>query len=288
MQNLILFFVKYHALLLFLLLEIISVSMLISHNTFYKAAAFNTSSNVAGKLLNQINETEQYLNLKNINDSLLTQNTRLMEQIANLKMTSNIETPQIDFKNIISLDTSKGQTQYTAYQYISAKVINKSTNKPNNYLTINKGTANGIKPEMAVVSAQGVVGIVKEVSENFATILPIINRFSRINAKIKRNDLQGILTWNTPNINQAILGNIPRNQDVQCGDMVVTSEYSALFPADINIGIVETNDIIDGSNFFSLKVKLFTDFSTLKYVYVIDYLRKNEQEAIETKSNNNE
>jgi rod shape-determining protein MreC len=165
------------------------------------------------------------------------------------------------------------------YQYLPARVIYNSVNKQNNFITVNKGRLQGVYPEMAVASDQGVVGIVISTSDNFASVLPILNRDFHLSAKIKRNNYFGIIEWDGRSSEIVLLKEIPVHIDIQEGDSVVTSGYSAIFPEGISVGVVESVTPSDG-NFHEVKVKLATDFRNLVHVNLIRYYFKAEQESL--------
>lgn len=284
MQNLLLFIAKYHALLLFLFFEIVSFTLITQYNHYQRASIFSSINAVTSTVLNQANEVKQYVYLDEINDSLLAENQRLRGQMdllkRNLKQRMILENENA-FCEDTSLSVFLGDTTVLAYNYINAEVINNSTQKPNNYITINKGRKDGIRPEMGAISGNGVVGIVKDVSQNFATIIPILHKSMRVSVKMQRNNFIGSLRWEGWDARYAQLDDIPKHVRINIGDRVVTSGFSAFFPPDINIGTIEKWDFPEGSNFYDIKVKLSTPFSTLKYVYVVDYFRKSEQQKLE-------
>jgi rod shape-determining protein MreC len=199
-------------------------------------------------------------------------------------MLSTITQPKDTTKAFV-VDTLQKQ-QYT---YITAKVVNSSTTLPNNFLTINKGTADGIKPEMGVICGSGVVGIVQQVSTHYSTVMTLLHTKSKVSAKINANGFYGSLVWGEElNAHESILKDIDKTVPVKKGDTISTTEFSALFPAGIMIGKVIESKLNPGSNFNAIKVGLSTNFNNLSYVYVVDNLKKNEQRILEeaTKKSN--
>jgi rod shape-determining protein MreC len=168
------------------------------------------------------------------------------------------------------------------YEYIQAKIVSNSTNKRNNYLMINKGESQGVKVGMAVISPDGVVGIVKIVSKNFSSVMSLLHSDSKISAKIKRNNFStGSISWNgkTPGISQ--MEEVPPHINVQVGDTIVTSGYSLDFPEGIFIGTVSQIRTRQGDNFHTLDIKLSTDFSTIDHVYVVRNLARGELQELQ-------
>lgn len=280
MQNLLAFISRFSTFLLFLFIQIICFTAIIRYNSYQRAGILNSANWLTGTLLQKANDVKKYINLSQVNDSLANENRKLYTQIAKYK---NALDQQISFTadslSCCNFDTS------LVYNYISAKVINNSITHPNNYLTINKGKKAGIKPEMGVVCSQGVVGVVKDVSDEFATVISVLHRNFRMSAKIKRNDATGSLRWDQLNPNIAILDDVPRHISVTKGDTVLTTGYSSFFPSNVIAGVVQSVELAEG-NFFDIKVRLSTNFSMVQYVYVIDYSYKNERQALEEKSQN--
>lgn len=157
----------------------------------------------------------------------------------------------------------------TPYSYVAAKVISNTVNRQFNYLTINKGLADGIRPDMGVVGGNGIVGVVIGASEHYATVLSALHRKWATNAKLLKSNHAGILRWEGVNPRIATLDNIPYHVEVSEGDIVVTSGFSSFFPQGILIGKVLEVAHDGANNFQQIKVEFSTDFSSLYYVYVI-------------------
>ena len=164
---------------------------------------------------------------------------------------------------------------------MTAKVINNSTNRRNNYLTLNKGSKQGVKPEMGVICSDGIVGIVKDVSEHYCSVISFLHKDSRFSARIKKNGYIGSMVWNGYDETHGTLNDIAKHVKVSKGDTIVTSSYSAIFPDGVFIGIVDEVTSTGGNNFQDITVKLSTPFGKLSYVYIISNLYKDEQKALE-------
>jgi rod shape-determining protein MreC len=169
-----------------------------------------------------------------------------------------------------------------AYVFTSAKVISNSVNKQLNYITLNKGSRHGIKPDMGIMDASGVVGVITHVSHNYSTGLSLLNKRLSIPAKITKNNYFGSLVWDGEHYNTADLKEIPFHIIVNVGDTVVTSGYSNIFPEGIMIGIIKKYDIESGTNFYNIKVDLSTNFKTLNYVEVVQNTKRTELIKLET------
>ena len=167
------------------------------------------------------------------------------------------------------------------YTFMTSKVINNSTNRRNNYLTLNKGSKQGIKPEMGVICSEGIVGIVKDVSDNYSSVISFLHKDSRFSARIRKSGYIGSMVWNGFDETHGTLNDIAKHVKVSIGDTIVTSSFSTIFPDGVVIGTVAQVSSTGGNNFQDIKVKLSTPFGKLSYVYVISNLFKEEQKALE-------
>jgi rod shape-determining protein MreC len=170
------------------------------------------------------------------------------------------------------------------YTYTSCKVVNNSTNRRNNFLTLDKGSNQGIRNNMAVITSTGVVGQVKDVSENFCTVMSLLNSKTTISSKIRKDGSYGPLTWDGADFRYATLHDIPTHVRLVKGDTIVTSAYSLTFPENIMVGTVESFERKSGEYFFTVQVKLSTEFKKLSHVYIVNNILKQEQEELEKKS----
>jgi rod shape-determining protein MreC len=272
MRNIWLLFSKYNAFFLLVIYFIISLVLLIRNNSFQRASVWNSSNQVIGEAYGKANELKSYLSLGRTNDSLAAENALLRNQLSSSFKSDSI-------KQVIVRDSTLKQ-QYT---YTLSKVINNSINRKNNYLTIDRGTKHGIVKGMGVTSAKGIVGIVWNVSENFATIRSILHSDTKVSAQVNGNI--GSLVWGEGNNDSryAYLKDVQSHLNIKKGDKVLSSEFS-LFPEGTTIGYVVENRIKGGTNELDIKVKLSTDFSTLQYqyVYVINNLLSSEQVSLES------
>lgn len=275
MRNLFAFIWKNYEYFLFVILEVFCIILLFQNNNFHKAAYVNSSNRVVGEVYQGVDEVGQYFRLKNTFQQLADENARLLNSQREAYM---------DYKVIDSL--VKDSVLKQQYHYISAQVINNSVNRRNNYLTLNRGSLQGVKKESAVISNTGVVGIVKDVSENFSSVLSLLHKDARISVKIKHTNFFGSLVWDGGDHRYATLNDIPVNVELHKGDTIETNAYSALFPEGVRAGVIESFDLKAGRNFYVIKVKLSTDFKNLSFVYVIDNLLKPEQRKLEAATQN--
>ncbi len=272
MRNLLAFFVRYNSFFIFLALEVICFVFIFQLNYYHKVSFVSAANNFSGNVYSSYSEFTDYLNLAKVNDSLSRENALLRSQL----MGSYWDT---EVKKDVACDVNMVQ----AYQFFSAKVISNSTQGASNYLVINRGSKHGVKPNMGVVVSNGIVGIVMDVSENFATIMSVLHKDSKVSVKIKGLNYSGSLSWPGGDSRYALVKNVPKHVKIEPGDTIVTSGYSSIFPENIMVGNIESFEIPSGSNFYEITIKLSTTFETLDYVYVVNYLFSKEQRQLENK-----
>jgi rod shape-determining protein MreC len=272
MRNLLSFLLRHNAFILFILLEVASIILLIRNNNYHQSAFVNSSNVVAGKVFTIYNNFVEYLTLKGENERLANENAELRSQLKSSYYNTS-------FQQVSVTDSAFKQM----YNYIPAKVINITTNKINNYITIDKGLSAGVKVKMAVIGSDGIVGIVKDVSENFSTIISLIHKDFRISARVGAKGNLGSLSWNGQSPEYAQLDEIPKQIKISVGDKVYTSGSSLKFPENILVGTISAFSSGTTDNFYDIEVKLSTNFSSLSYVYVVNNLMKDELEKLENR-----
>lgn len=275
MRNLLLFLWRHFNLILFILMQIFSIILMVNNNSFQRSSAISSANRVAGSFYAMVNTVEGYFNLRETNMLLAEENARL-HSISPAAYAKYIN------QKVTVMDTVYKQQ----YEYVFANVVNNSVGRRNNYLTLDKGSLHGIKPEMAVITASGIVGITKDVSPHFSSVLSVLNKEARISAKIRKNDFFGSLYWEGNNYAYGTLTDIPTHAGIRKGDTIVTNAYSRIFPNNIMIGFIESFSVKPGDNFYSIKVRFSTDFKNISQVYVIKNLLKEEQKSLEERSQN--
>lgn len=284
MKDILFFLNRFNGLVLFVTLEIIALYFVLRFNSYQRAGTLNSAGIVTGTLYEATDKVKSYAHLNTLNDSLLRENARLMEQLAlaqNILLGQTIDSICRDTLPVFDALTEIDPDGLYEYAYIGAKVINKTTTRFNNFITINKGRRDGIELEMGVVSRTGVVGVVKDVSDRYALIIPLLNQSLRVSAKLRSNNLVGAVRWQGPDVHSVVLDDIPKHFLVGLGDTVLTSGYSSFFPPNIVIGTTDVWTLPEGRNTYEIKVNLSTDFENLDYVYVVNYLNRAEQKALE-------
>lgn len=276
MRSLINFLLRIHFFILFILIEIFSIALLLNNNNFHKASFVNFSRQFSGNVYTKIDNLKKYMSLVEENERLAKENTRLLNILE-----STYKSDELFFRTVN--DTIFNQR----YKYTSARIVNNSVNKKHNFLTLNKGELQGIRPEMAVISDGMLVGVVKGVSKNYSTVISLLNIDLKVSAKIKKNGYFGSLGWEGKRYNLAVLNEIPLHANIQSGDTIITSGYSSIYPEGIIIGQIESFEETGGS-FYTIKVKLSTDFKKLSNVDVIGNLMQEEILQLEKQAENND
>lgn len=270
MRNLIAFLNKNSFFFLFLFLEVIAFYLIIRNNRYQRASFINSANNISSGIYESFSNATDYFDLKEANESLARENARLREN----QLSAYAE---IFGDNVVVNDTIYGKK----YLYVEAKVINNSVNKQNNYLTLNKGSLNGIQPGMGVIGSKGVVGIIKNVSANYSTVLSILHSRASISAKLKRTSYFGSMKWDGKNYRNGVLTDIPNHVSINLGDTVVTSGYSSIFPDNTAIATILDYGKPEGENFYDIKVRFINDLKSISHVYVVKNIHKTEIEELE-------
>lgn len=273
MQTLINFLIKHNHWFLLLVLEGISFVLIVSFNSYQGATMFTAANNVAGNVYMAINDIDSYFGLKSENSILLNHNKELLEEVQKLRNKLN---EQNDSNSILYLNSTTAD-----FYYNTATVVNNSINKVNNFITIDKGLADGITNEMGVFDNRGVIGIVYRTSENFALVMPLLNSKSNLSCKISDNNSFCTLQWPGGDTRYAYLIDLPQYATYEKGDTVITSGFSSFFPANMPVGVIEETIEENDEIFNKARVKLFVDFSNIDKVYLVGNDKKEEQRLLE-------
>jgi rod shape-determining protein MreC len=260
MMQLFQFLLRQKTLLLFVLLEVLSLWSVFTYNDYQHTWYFNTTNQWAASILEDVEAVKTYHRLGEVNLILASENAKLRNQIYQL-------TAQIQPKGEIPYYTSKAALN--KYQATMAKVLVQSTNLTQNYITIDKGSRDGIQPGMAVISSTGIVGKVMSCTADLSLVISVLNTDNSISAKIKSNGELGYIKWTGIQAEVVDLLDISKYKKVVRGDTVVTSDYNAVFPPNVPIGIVAKVGLKKDGNFHDIKLMLLTNFSNLQYVYII-------------------
>lgn len=264
MRNLIDFLARHNHWFLFILLEVLSFVLLFHYNSYQGSVWFSSANAVSGKVFEWNASVTQYFSLVDVNKALTERNIYLERQVEQL--TEQLEKAGRDSTEIERMQTSVLKDCNT----IPAKVVSCSLNKLNNFITIDKGYADGVRKDMGVVCGTGVVGIVYLVSEHYSVLIPVLSSVSNISCTIRSRGYFGYLHWKGGSPEEAYIDDIPRHARFKLGDVIVTSGYSSVFPPGIVVGKIK--HVYNSANGLSyrLKITLSTDFGRLRDVCVIN------------------
>jgi len=276
MRNLLDFLIDCKHWFLFVALEFISLSVLFSYNGYQKSVYFTTANEVIGSTYSFISSVTSYINLSDENAALEAKNEVLRQRVAALEG----QLAKIENDSLVTHISGLAPK----YDVVPAQVIGGTIHRNDNLFTINKGRADGIRPEMGVVSSNGVVGIVYLCSEHYSIIIPLVSINSKVSCKLRNSQYFGTLEWHRGRADVATMTGVPRHARLKKGEVVLTNGYSDVFPAGIPIGFVlELNDSPDGMT-YDLKVGLYAKFETLREVSVITNYSKPERKSLEQKA----
>ena len=264
---------------------ILSCVLLVNNNPYQQSVYLTSANAVCAKVYEGMSSITDYFHLKGINNDLQERNALLEMELVDLRAQIN------DLKMQLP-DTAKIQPVLQHFDFVVAHVISNSIAQPNNYITINRGHMDGIRPEMGVIDQNGVVGIVNVVGPHASRVISLLNPHIRLSCKLRNSNFYGSLVWDGKSPQYAVLEELPKHVKYKTGDTIVTSGYSAVFPPGIIVGTVQGATRGTTDSFVSLRIKLTTNFSQLSSVRVItnsmqeqiDALRRAEQ-GIDTAAN---
>lgn len=274
MKALVEFLVRHGSWFTFLLFAIISCVMLFRGNPYQQHIYMTSAGAMARSVYSATGAVTGYFHLSSINEDLQQRNAQLEMEVINLRAALRRANEQIP------TDTLPMDSMLSQYGFIMAHVINNSIVHSNNFITIDKGELDGVKPEMGVVDQNGIVGIVNVTGPHSARLISVLSVL-RLSCKVKGSEAFGSLVWDGKSPRRALLEELPRHVEFAIGDTVITSGYSVVFPEGIPVGIVTGQSRDADDNFYSLQVELLTDFATLSTVRVIKNFQKDEIEAVE-------
>lgn len=269
---------RFRAFFIFMLMEVVCLWLIIQQSEYHNAAFFNTSNSLVASVFKAKQRVNRYFFLVKVNNDLVKENAYLRELIRSGQNRDIVkDTVSTVGDKPLFYDTDSTMK----YEYIPARVINNSFRLTNNFITINKGRDHGVKPEMGVISSDGIVGQVKAASRNYATIYSVLHSEMYISSMIKRIGVFCTTKWQGGSPVEADILYVPRHVSVQPGDSIVTSGYNAIFPPGVPIGKVESVEIAENETFYDINISLFNDFTRLSYVYLIKNNFKTEKDSLE-------
>jgi len=269
MRNLLNFIARYNNVIIFLILEGIALSLLTSGNNYHNTRVVKGIRVFTAGIERSISKTRSYFRLRELGESLSMENAALRNRIVQMEMKEN--------PLFFSVDDSARKQKYI---WTSAEVVNNSVNRQKNFFTLNKGYNQNLAEDMAVISDEGVAGVIVGCSSNYSVVMSVLNIDFRLSARIKSKGYFGSLSWDGRDYSHALLSEIPQHVNASVEDTVETTGYSAVFPEGLMVGVISEIEK-SGSDFYRISVLLKTDFKKLYFVNVIGNLQKTEQKELE-------
>ncbi|MDO4789505.1 MAG: rod shape-determining protein MreC [Porphyromonas sp.] len=264
--------------LLFVLLEIMAVTLMYNRTDYHGSVLFGTSNRVVGHILSYKGEFDKYRGLHEANLELMRSNAQLEKEV--LKLNAAIERYKVDslyYNNVFVTEENPASD----FEYSVAEIVGQTNLTKTIFLTINKGSHDGVTLDMGVLSTRGVVGSVVAVGTHFSKVLPLVNNSFSLSCKLSNQEYLGSLQWDGESLTHSVLTRLPKHLSYTPGDTVLTSGYSTVFPKGLFVGIVEGETKSTDDNFLSLRVKLATDFEKLRYVYMVKNMHKSERDSLD-------
>ena len=260
---------RYDYVVVFMVLVVLSLVLMV-RSTYYQGSRLTAWTNgIAGDWYRGVNSVSGYFGLKAENDRLAAENAMLRAQMAESYISYT--------DSVFTVNDTVYKQRYT---YTEARVIKNSWTQQNNYIMINKGADHGVEPDMAVISPEGIVGIVVSTSRNFATIMPVLHSDSRNSVKVRRTGVSGSLVWDGIDYRYAQIVDITTAYQINEGDTIITSGQANDFPEGIPVGFVHSAEPNQGTGFYKVRIELATDFNKLDHVYIIDNRFREEQQQL--------
>lgn len=274
MQSLLEFFIYKKHWIVFFLLEAISLIGLFSYNGYHKSVYLTTANGIVGSVYTAVSSVTSYLDLQDINTQLEADNEALRLRVTELERELHVA----------KADSFHARWIPRKYNLVGAQVINATLHRACNLITINKGEADGIRPEMGVVCSNGAVGVVYLTSRHYSIVIPLLSTQSKVSCRLRNSEYFGTLVWKQGRADIAYCTGIPRHAEFRDHEVVETNGYSDIFPPGIPVGYVMKKMDSEEGMFYKLKIGLFTNFSTLRDVSVITNYSKSERTILEAKA----
>ncbi len=263
MRNLLDFLARHNHWFVFVLLEVISAVLLFKYNSYQGSVWFSSANAVSGRVYEASAAVGQYFSLVTVNRQLTQRNVYLEREVARMAQEHAEATADSSYLQRLQ------NNQTNLYRSVPARVVSSSLDRLNNFITIDKGEADGVKKDMGVVCGTGIVGIVYLTSAHYSVVIPVLNSKSNISCSIRGRGYFGYLHWMGGVPDEAYLDDVPRHARFRIGDVIVTSGYSSVFPPGMLVGkVMRVYNSANGLS-FRLRIKLTTDFGNLRDVCVI-------------------
>ncbi|NER18271.1 rod shape-determining protein MreC [Spongiivirga citrea] len=273
MQQIFNFIFRNKNFLLFLLLFVLSMIFTVQSHSYHRSKFVNSANFLSGGIYSAFSNIDEYFALKSTNEELVEENLRLRKMLFN---------PSDSLANQITIDSTSFDKNYIL---VSTKVIQNDFTRRDNFLTIKKGSSQGIEPDMGVFNSKGIVGIIDKTSSGYSTVISILNSTSQINAEIKKTQNFGTLKWDGKSPYTVQLADVPKRARIAIGDSIITGGRSTIFPKGIHIGAIKDFKLDGSENYYEIEVELFNDMTKLNNVYVIKNKDAEEIKALQNSTN---
>lgn len=276
MFNILKFLKRYNPILLFVILEVLSIIMIVNSQPYHKRKMVNVSNEMSGKLFELTSQCNAYFHLKEENDRLSANNAMLMNMLSAANMANDSVTTVLG--NGMQLSDSLSRNSF--YCFIPAHVIDNDIYNIHNYILLDKGSKDGIEIDMGVISDHGIVGTVSNVSRNYSSVISVLNPYTVVSAMFKDNKHLANVKWDNMDYRFGVVEDIPSHLVINKGDTLLTSGFSGSYPPDVMIGEVENILPSDNEDFTRARIRFFTNFSTLRNVYIVKNNFKQELDSL--------
>ena len=277
MRNIFLFIRRYFTFLAFLVLQFLALWMLFSYNRHHKAVGMGFGQQFTGLINTQVDRLDDYFNQGDENE----RRHRMNDSLLNL-LRSNFTIPDSSSQLITDTVMVDSIKSIRRYNWMGAKVVYNTVNFDKNYLQLDRGSALGIKEQMAVLNSDGaVVGQVVTVSKNFCQVMSLLHIQSIVSASLKNSGESGRVKWDGKNPGIIFMEGIPRNVPLKVGDTILTSQYSYNFPPDKIIGTISKISSDPATGFYLLRIKPAVNFTNVQQVFIVENLLRDEQVQLE-------
>jgi rod shape-determining protein MreC len=277
MRNIFLFIGRYFTFFAFLALQVLALSFLFRYNKYHRAVGLGMANELTGWMNSKYAKVDNYFHLKQESDRI----HRLNDSLMNLLKADflNSDTATKSMADTIPYDTLGHRRRYL---WRDAQVVSNSVNSERNYIQINRGSRQGIRDNMGVLSSDlSLVGIIVNTSENFSQVMSLLHVKNNVNAIMKRSGSAGTISWDGKNPLYLTMTGVPKSDSVAQGDTVLTGTYSLSFPPLKMIGTVASVIKDNSSSFYVLQIKTAANFQNLQHVFVVENLQNEEEEKLD-------
>lgn len=281
MFRLISFLSTYRNIILFVVLEFISLWLIVKFNEHQRHVMGDAVLEVTGAFQEKKRSFTSYFDLRKTVDQLEGGLDSLKHQEALLQRKVE-ELEAIILRDSLQQHMPDTTILKTKYTYIPCRAVQSTTNKNYNYITLDKGEKDSVEVGMGVVSPQGIAGRIIQTSKNFSLALSAVNVSFKLTVKAEGIGEIGLYEWEGGSSEVGKIHHIPPTLKLIPGDRVLTSGSSTVFPEGYLVGTISEmkTDAQAGSQ--TATVRLGTNFKALRMVYLVKEGHREEIESMKT------